>query len=185
MNPLKLKDSVIIAQTEAWIRSVVIGCNFCPFAAKAMLRKSIRYVVLPVATVEIALESLIREMENLDRDADTETTFIILPHQFDRFRKYLDLVRKADTAVKKQDYDGIYQVASFHPEYYFEGSHPDDPANYTNRSIYPMLQILREESVSRAVDSYDGAENIPEHNITFARQKGLAYMQLLRAACMD
>lgn len=179
-----MTDDTIIAQTVAWIKSVVIGCHFCPFAAKAMLRESIRYVVLSDANSEDALTTLIQEMKTLEQDDEIETTLIILPFRFDDFRNYLDLVSKAEATVTKQQYDGVFQIASFHPEYCFAGSNNDDPANYTNRSIYPMLHILREESISQAIEHYPGTEYIPEQNIAFTQQKGLAYMQLLRAACL-
>jgi len=179
-----LAEATIIAQTKAWIKTVVIGCNFCPFAAKVMLANSIRYKVLYDAVMENALETLFLEMKFLD-DADTiETTLIILPYRFDDFTKYIELVRSAEKTVTRQGYAGVYQIASFHPEYCFAGKDNDDPANYTNRSIYPMLQILREESISKAVDHYSEIKNIPEHNIAFAHEKGLRYLQLLRAACM-
>lgn len=150
-----------------------------------MLRKSIRYVVLSDATSETALNTLIREMKNLDRDDDIETILIILPFRFDDFRKYLDLVSKAESTVTKQYYENVYQIASFHPEYCFAGTDMNDPANYTNRSIFPMLHILQEESISLAIEQYPGTENIPGQNIAFAQQKGLDYMQLLRAAYIE
>jgi hypothetical protein len=180
-----LTDDVIVVQTIAWIQSVVIGCNFCPFAAKAMLKKSIRYLVLHDTDKESTLNALKSEMEFLDHKKEIETTLIILPDQFDDFNKYLDLVRSAEDTIARFGYEGVYQVASFHPDYCFAGATPDDPANYTNRSIYPMLHILREESVTDAVDHYPGTEKIPEQNIAFARQKGLNYMQRLLALCIQ
>lgn len=174
-----------IQQTINWIKSVVIGCNFCPFAAKAVLRKSIRYVVLPEATIESSLETVIKEIRFLDHAEDIETTLIIFPDSFAGFEDYLDLVELAEALVSDQDYDGIYQVASFHPDYCFAEAAVDDPANYTNRSIYPMLHLLREESITIALENFPDPEGIPDRNIDFARGKGLQYMQLLRAACFD
>ena len=180
-----MTDSTIIAQTAQWINSVVIGCNFCPFAAKAMLRKSIRYVVLPEATVEGSLEAVIAEFRHLDRTEDIETTLIIFPNHFADFEEYLDLVGLAEDLAEDQGYEGIYQIASFHPQYCFAGADDHDPANYTNRSPYPMLHLLREDSVSKAVDHFIDPEGIPERNIAFAQEKGLKYMQMLRAACLE
>lgn len=164
---------------------MVIGCNFCPFAAKAMLRKSIRYVVLQDITLESSLEQFLEELHYLDRTDDIETTFIIFPNDFAVFEQYLDLVGFAEDLASDQDYDGVYQIASFHPDYCFAGAGNDDPANYTNRSIYPMLHILREDSITLAVDNFHDPEGIPQRNIDFAKEKGLKYMQMLRAACMD
>ncbi len=147
--------------------------------------KSIRYTVLQHATMETTLECLLRELAWLDTHQDLETTLIILPDQFEDFKKYLDLVGFAEALNTQRGYDGIYQIASFHPEYIFAGSTDDDPANYTNRSPYPMLHILREESVTRAVEHYPNTDEIPQHNIEFAKQKGLHYMKMLRAACLS
>ena len=167
-----MMEETVITQTTNWIKSVVIDCNFCPFAAKALLRKSIRYVVLPDTTVENSLETLVKELKHLDLAEDTETTFIIFPNSFTDFERYLDLVELAEDLVEDQAYEGIYQVASFHPDYCFADVDADDPANYTNRSIYPMLHILREDSVSDAIDNFPDAAGIPARNIAFSREKG-------------
>lgn len=182
---MHLTDSIIIAQTSQWVNSVVIGCNFCPFAAKAVLRKSIRYVVIPEAILETGLEAVIAELRFLDRTEDIETTLLIFPNHFADFDDYLDLVELAERLSIAEGYEGVYQIASFHPQYCFAGADEDDPANYTNRSPYPMLHLLREESITRAVDHYIDPEGIPERNIAFAQEKGLKYMQLLRAACLE
>lgn len=178
-------ESEIIQQTEKWIKSVVIDLNFCPFASKALLKKSVRYIVLKEVGVKQSLEALVQEFEFLNDHEDIETTFLIFANDFVDFKVYLQLVKKAENTITKEDYDGIYQVASFHPDYCFDGSDSDDAANYTNRSIYPMLHVLREDSLTKALALYPSPELIPEHNITLARQKGLQYMQMLRAACMS
>jgi hypothetical protein len=175
----------VINQTIAWIKSVVIGCNFCPFAAKAMMQKSIRYVVLEDTTREKTLDAVLDELHFLDETAEVETTLIIFPNQYTDFQSYLVLVASAEKLITRHDYEGTYQVASFHPEYCFAGSDIDDPANYTNRSVYPMLHLLREESITNALKYYKDPEGIPERNVAFSREKGLAYMQLLRAACIE
>ena len=178
-------EATVIAQTTNWIKSVVIGSNFCPFAAKALLRKSIRFVVWPAATVENTLERLVEELRLLDRTDDIETTLIIFPNHFANFEDYLDLVDLADALTTDLGFDGVCQIASFHPDYCFAGADSDDPANFTNRSIYPMLHILREDSITKALEYFPDPKGIPNHNIAFARQKGLQYMQLLRAACIE
>ncbi len=180
-----MTSSTVIAQTSQWINSVVIGCNFCPFAAKAMLRKSIRYVVLSDATLKSALSAVEEELRYLDESPDIETTLLIFPGQFPDFIDYLDLVEMAEDLSIELDYEGIYQLASFHPAYCFAGATDDDPANYTNRSPYPMLHLLREDSITKAVRHFMDPEGIPERNIAFAQEKGLAYMELLRLACLE
>ncbi len=180
-----MTESTVIAHTANWIQSVVIGLNFCPFAAKSVLKKSLRYVVVPNATLDNSLEAVLNELHFLDATEDIETTLIIFPDAFADFEDYLDLVDLADALVADQDYDGVYQVASFHPDYCFDGADANDPANYTNRSIYPMLHLLREESITKAIEHYPDPEGIPQRNIELAQQKGLKAMQLLRAACLE
>lgn len=179
---MQLKET-IIAQTKNWIIDVVVGCNFCPFASRVMKDDNIHYEVIEKADMATSLESLAQSFTKLDVHQNIETLFLIFPDTFTFFDDYLHLVELSETLLEKQGYEGVYQVASFHPEYLFEGSSADDPANYTNRSVYPMLQLLREESVSHAIDSYPGTEKIPEINIKYARHKGLLYMQVLRQAC--
>lgn len=184
MNGEGLNNDLVIYQTISWLKTIVIGCNFCPFASKALLQNRIRYVVLHSANEEKVLSMLVTEMKFMDQSNDVETTLIILADGFDNFKKYLELVDLAEALLSQEGYEGIYQVASFHPDYLFAGSTEADPANYTNRSVYPMLHILREDSVTKAVDNYDNIERIPQDNIAFAREKGLQYMQTLRNMCL-
>ena len=138
---MSIENDKIIEQTTNWIKSVVIDCNFCPFAAKAILKKSIRYIIKSDANMIVSLNALKEELDYLETDTEIETSFIIFPNNFDDFDDYLDLVKKAEQFLIKENYDGVYQIASFHPEYCFEGEDEDDAANFTNRSIYPMLHI--------------------------------------------
>ncbi|MES2513051.1 MAG: DUF1415 domain-containing protein [Bacteroidota bacterium] len=179
-----ITDEKVIEQTANWIKSVVIDCNFCPFAAKALFNKSVRYIVKTESSVIQSLETLKNELRHLDNEEMTETSFLIFPNDFNDFQSYLTLVKKAEKLLADEGYNGIYQLASFHPDYCFADSETDDPANYTNRSIYPMLHILREESITKALRLFPNPEQIPQHNIDFARQKGLQYMQLLRSTCI-
>ncbi|OLY91097.1 hypothetical protein SAMN05444008_11848 [Cnuella takakiae] len=176
---------VMIAQTKKWIVDVVVGCNFCPFAAREVKRDSILFEVLENAPKALVLADLRKILQQLDNNPDIETAFLILPQNFNSFSVYLRLVDAAEVLLRKEGYEGIYQVASFHPGYLFAGSSPSDPANYTNRSPYPMLHLLREASVSRVVDAHPNPHAIPETNTAFARQKGLVYMAALREACME
>ena len=179
-----ITDETIIAQTIKWITDVVVGCNFCPFAARELKRGSIHYEVIKSKERKAVLEALAQAFYRLDENKKAETILLILSEGFNSFSDYLQLVALAESLLKKEGYEGIYQVASFHPEYLFANAVADDPANYTNRSPWPMLHLLREESLSQAIDNYPGTENIPQNNIDFAKAKGLAYMLLLRQACM-
>jgi hypothetical protein len=172
----------IIERTKKWIIDVVIGCNFCPFAANVVKLQTVFYKVEENARVEVCLDSFAAEMERLDNDPGIETSFLIFPNAFQKFDDYLGLLSLAEDRLKRNGYEGIYQVASFHPLYLFANSDVNDPANYTNRSIYPMLHLLREESIDKALENYKSPESIPIRNINFAKEKGLAYMKMLRDA---
>ncbi len=173
-----------ITHTTNWIKQVVIGCNFCPFAAKALAKKSVRYVVIETTEFKTALTALANEFEFLNNNENIETTFIIFSAGFADFLQYSDLVDKGERLLTKENYDGIYQLASFHPQYLFAGSNENDPANYTNRSPYPMLHLLREHSISKALENFSDPDSIPEKNIDFAKKKGLENMKMLAASFM-
>jgi len=174
----------VIAQTKKWLENVVVGCNFCPFAAREVKRESIRYRVEESAELKVCLETFIMECAMLDEDAAIETTLIIFPNAFPKFNDYLDAVALAEKLLRLHKYEGVYQVASFHPLYRFSKTPAADAANYTNRSLYPMLHLLREESIEKALLNYPNPEQIPDRNTGFAREKGAAYMKMLRDSCL-
>jgi len=171
--------ATIIQQTKKWIIDVVIGCNFCPFAAKEIKRDTIQYEVLTDATTTSALQAVMTTVYQLDSAKHIETSLLIFPGSFELFEEYLYLLELAEKLLVKEKYEGIYQIASFHPKYLFAGSNENDPSNYTNRSPYPMLHFLREENLSKAIDSYPDIDEVPNRNIAFTREKGLRYMQQL------
>ncbi|MBL7743529.1 MAG: DUF1415 domain-containing protein [Chitinophagaceae bacterium] len=175
---------LIIEQTKKWITDVVIACNFCPFAAKEVKQNRVCYLVELSDDPGTCLQSVLQECRRLDDNAGIETTFLIMPNAVPSFEKYLDLLAAAEKLLEKKGYEGIYQVASFHPLYLFAGAPETDAANYTNRSPYPMLHLLREESIEKVLEKYPDPDQIPERNIRFAREKGTAYLQMLLAACM-
>ena len=175
----------VIEQTKKWITDVVIGCNFCPFAARVVKQQTVFFKVETATATNICLESFLQEVTRLDKDETIETSFLIFPESFKSFSDYLDLVSVAEKLLKQHNYNGIYQLASFHPQYLFADAMPADAANYTNRSIYPMLHLLRESSIDKALAHYDAPENIPERNVNFAREKGMAYMKMLRDNCLN
>lgn len=174
----------IIDQTKKWINDVVVGCNFCPFAAMPVKQQRVHYRVETSASINTCVDALLEEMKRLDDDLNIETTFLIFPGSFTQFDEYLDLVSLAEKKLRQHGYEGIYQLASFHPLYLFANSFQEDAANYTNRSVYPMLHLLREESITKALEHYQQPESIPARNINFAREKGVAYMKMLRDACL-
>ena len=180
-----MTDSLqIIDQTKKWINDVVVGCNFCPFAMSAVKRQQIHYQVEASQSPGVCMDAFLPEVFRLDKDPRIETTFLIFPYSFQQFDDYLELVALSEKLLKQKGYEGIYQLASFHPLYQFADSAGRDAANYTNRSVYPMLHLLREDSIDTALEHYNGAENIPGRNILFARKKGLTYMKMLRDGCL-
>ena len=173
------QHQAIISQSKRWLEKVVIGLNFCPFAKKEFERQSIRYVIDSSASQKEALNTLIDELSLLDNKAEIETTLLIYDHAYQHFDDYLDWLAVASSLVEKSAYRGIYQVASFHPNYCFEGEELDDPANFTNRSPYPMLHILRESSLEKVLRLYPQPELIPQRNIDKSRELGVNYLQNL------
>lgn len=174
----------VIEETKKWINDVVVGCNFCPFAANVIRLQSVHYQVESGTDLHDCLNSVLAETARLDNEAEVETSFLIFQNSFVKFTDFLNLLSLSEKLLKEKGYEGIYQLASFHPLYRFADSKHDDPADYTNRSIYPMLHFLREESIAKALDHYPSPENIPARNVDFARKKGLAYMKMLRDTCI-
>jgi hypothetical protein len=173
-----------IAATRAWLRRAVIGLNLCPFAKAVEVRGQIRYVVSEAAEPDALLETLCRELALLaEADPDRiDTTLLIHPHVLCDFLDYNDFLDLADVAVAQLGYTGVLQVASFHPHYRFAGSAPDDIGNASNRSPYPLLHLLREASVARAVEAFPEAEAIYAANLRTLEALGAAGWARLQAA---
>ncbi len=170
-------EGLVISRTKNWIEKIVMGLNFCPFAAKPFKEGGIHYVVCKEANLKLALEQLMRSALFLDENNKIETLLIIFENSFLDFIKYLELLDLSEQLFEKEGYDGIYQIASFHPRYIFAGSNNEDPANYTNRSPYPMLHLLREESVAVAIEKHSNADEIPEKNIKKATDLGIDFFK--------
>ncbi|PTB83197.1 DUF1415 domain-containing protein [Pseudidiomarina aestuarii] len=165
----------VMSATEhirSWVQEIIVKHAICPFAKREVERNTIRYQECDAESAADILEQLVLECMVLDRHPETETTIIILTKGFADFHQYLQLVETAEDLIVEYDYEGIYQIASFHPDYCFAGEPADDPANFTNRAPYPLLHILREGSVEKALQHYQEPESIPERNIEFARSKG-------------
>lgn len=177
-----------IEHVKKWVETVVVGLNFCPFAAKEVARQSIRYVVHQDATLESTLKCLQAECEHLDQQtADqggAETTLIIFPDAMRSFDTFTDYLNEADYWLQTAGYEGTYQLASFHPEYTFTDTTFDDPSNYTNRSPYPIFHILRESSLSHVLDRVADPDAIPAANIAKAETLGIEALQQLLRSCV-
>ena len=164
-----------IAATSKWLDVAVIGLNLCPFAKSVQVKKQVRYVVSNATDSDALLVDLERELQHLAAvaPAETDTTLLIHPYvltDFDDFTDFLDLV---DVVVRTQGLAGNLQVANFHPDYCFGDAEPDDISNYTNRSPYPTLHLIREASIDRAVAACPDASEIYERNIETLERIGL------------
>ncbi len=163
-----------VALTRLWLERAVIGLNLCPFAKAVYVKEQVRLVLSDATTPEALLEQLAEELVYL-RDVSPEeidTTLIIHPEVLNDFLEYNDFLGNADAAVETLDLEGVIQVASFHPHYQFAGTALDDVENFTNRSPYPTLHLLREASVSRAVDAFPDADAIIDRNIETVTRLG-------------
>lgn len=164
----------ILDATQRWLERAVIGLNLCPFAKAVHAKKQIRYVVSHATDAEGLLADLLEELRLLaDTDAERiETTLLIHPYVLADFLDYNDFLEIADAAVSELGLDGELQVASFHPDYRFADSLPDDIDNFSNRSPYPTLHLLRESSIDKAVEAFPDAASIYERNIETLRRLG-------------
>ena len=167
-------DDEAIAATRAWLERAVIGLGLCPFAKAVHVKGQIRYVVSAARNPDALLDHLERELLSLAETPaeQVDTTLLIHPHVLGDFLDYNDFLELADRVVGETGLEGVLQVASFHPRYQFEGTEPDDITNYTNRSPYPILHILREASVDQAVAAFPEAEKIYEKNIETMERLG-------------
>ena len=174
MSNTQVDAANAIAATEEWLEKAVIGLNLCPFAKAVHVKKQIRYVFSDATTPEALLETLMDEMQNLaDTPAEeVDTTLIVHPHVLNDFEDYNEFLDVADAALEDMGLDGELQVASFHPDYQFADTARNDIGNYTNRSPYPTLHLLREDSVERAVEAFPEAEAIFEKNIETMEKLG-------------
>ncbi|MDN3715853.1 DUF1415 domain-containing protein [Vibrio breoganii] len=159
--------------TQDWLEQVVIGLNLCPFAHKPNKNKQIKIAVTEATSEEALLEFILLELRGLDskEPKELETTLVVSPAMLEDFMDYNFFLDWVDALLKQEDYEGIYQVASFHPDYCFGGTEPEDAENLTNRSPYPTIHLIREESMERVLKHYPDPEAIPDNNI--ARVEGL------------
>ena len=166
--------AAVIAATRTWLERAVIGLQLCPFAKAVYVNEQVRYVVSDAETPIALAEALERELRALiATDASViDTTLLIHPRALTDFLDYNDFLDIAEATVEALGVEGVVQIASFHPTYQFAGTASDDVTNFTNRSPYPMLHLLREASVSRAVDAFPDAPTIYQRNIETMRRLG-------------
>ncbi len=174
-------NDAIIAATRAWLERIVIGLNLCPFAKAVHVKNQIRFVVSRARNSDALLEDLERELNFLAQadPARIDTTLLIHPEVLTDFLDYNDFLDVCDTVVEELELDGVLQVASFHPQYQFSDTEMDDVSNSTNRSPFPTLHLLREDSVTRAVETFPDVDGIYERNIETLRKLGIEKVKQL------
>ncbi len=171
-----MTDEEILAKTRHWLEAAVIGLNLCPFAKAVYVKTQVRLVVSKARHADDLLEDLDRELDLLvaTPTSEIDTTLLIHPTLFEDFLDFNDFLEIAEGVVDEHGLEGVVQLASFHPQFQFDGTEPDDISNYTNRAPFAILHLLREESVERAVEAFPQAGTIFKANIATLEKLGHA-----------
>ncbi|ELB2075262.1 DUF1415 family protein [Vibrio parahaemolyticus] len=159
--------NAITQQVDQWLNDVVIGLNLCPFAAKPQRNKQIKIFVSKATQEEALLEDILLQLIELSttEPEKLETTLVVVPNMLQDFWDYNFCIDWVEGLIKQQDWEGIFQVATFHPDYCFGGAAPENDENLTNRSPYPIFHLIREESMEKVLKHYPDPESIPDTNI--------------------
>ena len=176
-----MTDDEVLVSTRHWLEKAVIGLNLCPFAKAVYVKNQVRLVVSHARHADDLLEELDRELDLLVATPaeKTDTTLLIHPALFEDFLDFNDFLEVAESVLDEHELEGVVQLASFHPQFQFDGTDPNDISNYTNRAPFAMLHLLREQSVERAVAAFPQADAIFEQNIATLEKLGLAGWQAL------
>lgn len=187
ISPIPSDSDLVLRDTLRWLERAIIGLNLCPFAKAALRKSQIRMVASDAQDTDALVVVLSAELQLL-RDSESatiDTTLLIHPSVLNDFFDYNAFLAKADRLVEKLGLLGVIQIASFHPEYAFADCATEAIENYTNRSPYPMLHLLREESVAKAIEAFPEADLIYERNITTLRMLGKAGLETLLDTSTD
>ena len=176
--------NLIIKSVAHWVDSVVVDLNLCPFAKRELIDNRVRFAVTDARSEEDLLIALEGELNLLDGDTSVETSLLIHPNLLEDFGDYNQFLNLIDSLLVEMQLDGVFQVASFHPKYQFAGTDPDDAENFTNRSPYPLLHILREESLERAIAGHPDIDQVPVRNIELMNRLGTKKLESLLAHCL-
>ncbi|MGB0862761.1 MAG: DUF1415 domain-containing protein, partial [Saprospiraceae bacterium] len=176
-----MNNQVYIESVQKWVEQFIIQLNICPFARKVSVQKRIRYAVQPADDLDKVMEAFLNELQLLERlpSEDTDTTLFILPNALAEFEDFLSFVDVAEGFLAELGYEGIFQIATFHPNYQFAGTNETDAENFTNRAPFPILHILREKSMERALENYPNPEEIPNKNIALMNKMGIEKLKIL------
>ncbi|MCG7976150.1 MAG: DUF1415 domain-containing protein [Candidatus Thiodiazotropha taylori] len=180
-----MKSEAVVTATRCWVEGTVVGLNLCPFAALPVKQGRIRYQVCSASDMDGIYRAILAEFETMLELPEAEASLLIVPTGLERFDDYLDLLQVAEEVIPEAGLEGKFQLASFHPDYRFEESEESDPANYTNRSPYPMFHFIREESLAEALKHYPQPELIPQRNIELLREMGLQAVEQRLNRCRE
>ncbi|NUT60122.1 MULTISPECIES: DUF1415 domain-containing protein [unclassified Herbaspirillum] len=179
--PSSPADAEVVALTRAWLEQAVIGLNLCPFAKSVHVKDQVRYRVSRHQDwneLSVDLEQELSFLAKADPE-QVDTTLFIMPLALADFVEYNDFLDWADRLLERLGLEGELQIASFHPDYQFADAEADDIENYSNRSPFPILHLLRESSIDRAVAAYPDAAAIFEKNMATLRNLGLSGWNML------
>lgn len=183
-NASTMNQQAVVQATRRWVEDVVIDLNLCPFARRELINNRIRFAVTDVQTPDALLGDLQRELMKLVDDDRIETTLLVHPGVLQDFHDYNDFLSVADGLLEILELEGVIQIASFHPHYQFAGTAADAAENHTNRSPWPMLHLLREASLERAIAAYPDTDAIPQRNIERVEALGANHMKALLQRCL-
>jgi len=177
-----VEDSAVVA-VRRWVEQLVVGEGLCPFAARPMREGRVRFAVSDATDADGVFRDLLAEVEQLlgVPAEHVETTLLVVPLALGAFDEYLDLLAHAEDGLRELGLEDVLQIASFHPDYRFEGEAEDDPSHYTNRSPYPLFHLIRQESISQALANWPDPEEIPRRNQQRMRELGVEYLRRLSA----
>lgn len=178
-------DALAESAVRCWVKSVVVDLGFCPFAAAVLNQPAALQVEVVDGDNRKRLQWLLDRLHGLRQEVATETVLMVMPEGLSAFDDFLDFAALAEAVLEQHGFSGEFQLATFHPEYLFTDNAADDPANYTNRSPYPVLHILRERSISDALQNVAEPERIPERNINNARSIGTEALAQRLHSCFD
>ena len=178
------RDPIVVAKhCQNWVESIIVRFNICPFAKAELEQQTIDYHVVEQGDFEYYVKATLTQCQYLDNNVDISTSLVIYPDPELDFDTYLDLLVITEQIMSDAGYDGIYQLANFHPDYCFEDSDADDAANFTNRAPYPVLHLIREDHITKVLSDFVKPEQIPARNIEFTRRKGYQKMADALAQC--
>ena len=180
-----LTNQHIGLSVQQWVNTFVVDLNLCPFAKRELVKDRVQFVVSDANNEEALLLHLHAELERLENNSDIETTLLIHPLILNDFDAYNQFLNYADGLLQEMQLDGVFQIASFHPAYRFAETAPEDAENYTNRSPYPLLHLLREASLTEVLQSTEHTDQIPVRNIALMNEMGATRLKQMLSACVD